>query len=216
MENACSISSDQPTVRSGRLDQLEATIHLARKGGIEIGRALREIRDTSLFTGTACSSFEDYALARWGYQRAYAYRLIQAAALIDEVLEKLRSTRVDVAEKLSDWGNVHAALALERVPPAKQSAVLIRATELAKKSLPSRSHIRRATAEIMGRVDVDRSDERTERFQKAINRLEAVIRHVRDRDTPLDRTATASFLEDVLRLVRERKTGRKHLKKEGR
>ena len=84
------------------------------------------------------------------------------------------------------------------------------------KSLPSRSHIRRATAEIMGRVDVDRSDERTERFQKAINRLEAVIRHVRDRDTPLDRTATASFLEDVLRLVRERKTGRKHLKKEGR
>ncbi len=178
MPNASAISKVQSPEAAARLAELEGKISQARKGGIEIGRALREIRDDSLFGEHG--SFEAYVKGRGGYQRAYAFRLIQAAALVDEVLEQLLSTRVDVAEKLADWGN-----------------------------------IRRATAEIMGRVNVDRSDERTERFEKAIGKLEAVIRHVRDRDTPIDRTAMASYLGDILRLVQERKTGRKNLKKEG-
>jgi hypothetical protein len=212
--NASVISKVQSPEAAARLAELEGKISQARKGGIEIGRALREIRDDSLFGEHG--SFEAYALARWGYQRAYAYRLIQAAALVDEVLEKLRSTRVDIAEKLGDWGNVHAALTLEPVPLGKRLDVLIRAAELAAGIQPSRSHVRRAAAEVLGRVDVDRADERTERFDKAICKLEAMIRHVRDREKPIDRTAMASYLGDILRLVRERKTGRKHAKKENR
>lgn len=214
MQNASAISKVQSPEATARLAELEGKISQARKGGIEIGRALREIRDDGLFGEHDC--FEAYAKGRWGYQRAYAYRLIQAAALVDEVLEKLRSTRVDVAEKVADWGNVHAALELGTVPVGKREAVLIRAAELAAGIQPTRSHVRRAAAEVLGRANVNRSDERTERFAKAISKLEAMIRHVRDHDTPMDRTAMASYLDDVLRLVRERKTGRKHLKKEGR
>lgn len=214
MQNAFLISEGQTPDRADRLKELEARITLARKGGIEIGRALKRICDEHLFD-TYCD-FETYARIRWRYQRAYAYRLIQAATLADSVLDQLKSTRVDIAEKLADWGNVHAALALEPVPVSKRVDVLIRAAELAVGIQPSHTHIRRAAAEVLGRVNVDRADERTERFDKAICKLEAMIRHVRDREKPIDRTAMASYLGDILHLVRERKTGRKHAKKKNR
>ena len=76
-----------------RLDELERTIERGLQTFVNVGNALREIRDDGLYT-VEHDTFDAYCKARWGWQRAYAYRLIGAA----EVTENIRMSPIgDIA-----------------------------------------------------------------------------------------------------------------------
>ena len=67
--------------------ELETCEEAVRKGlsiFIEVGRALVTIRDKKLYRGTD-KTFEDYCANRWGFQRLYAYRLMKAAVVMDNL-----------------------------------------------------------------------------------------------------------------------------------
>lgn len=66
---------------SGRLAELEKVIE---HGVINIGNAMREIRDDRLYRETH-STFEDYCQERWGYGRNYINKQIAAASTAELV-----------------------------------------------------------------------------------------------------------------------------------
>ena len=68
-----------------RLAQLEAVIKKYRQDFYSVGKALKEIRDARHYHKLSFNSFESYLRRRWDLGRSHAYRLIQAAAVIDNL-----------------------------------------------------------------------------------------------------------------------------------
>lgn len=69
---------------ASELQAHEAVIEGGIDKFLEVGRALLAIRDRRLYRGTA-PTFEAYCRSRWGFGRAHAYRLIEAARIQDAV-----------------------------------------------------------------------------------------------------------------------------------
>lgn len=63
---------------SVRLVELEGVIERGLTTFVEVGAALMEIRDSRLYRETH-GTFEAYCRERWGWDRTYAHRTIQAA-----------------------------------------------------------------------------------------------------------------------------------------
>jgi len=61
-----------------RLRELEAVIERGMETFVEVGNAIREIRDSRLYR-ERYSSFEDYCRDRWGWGRNYANKQVVAA-----------------------------------------------------------------------------------------------------------------------------------------
>jgi hypothetical protein len=68
-----------------RLAQLEAVIKKYRQDFYSVGKALGEIRDGRHYHKLTFKSFESYVRRRWDMGRSHAYRLIEAASLIDNL-----------------------------------------------------------------------------------------------------------------------------------
>ena len=64
------------------LNRLEGVIERGIRSFVEVGSALRTIRDEDLYTDTH-DTFEDYCRERWDMGRAHAYRQIDAAAMVE-------------------------------------------------------------------------------------------------------------------------------------
>src|SRR6266851_5392618 len=85
------------------LEAREKIIDSGRKVCLEVGRALLEIRDyqEGLLYG-AYGTFEDYCRERWEFGRSYAYRLIAAAEIFEELSprgDKAENTPLPTTEK---------------------------------------------------------------------------------------------------------------------
>jgi hypothetical protein len=78
-----------------RLAELEKVIAKGQKTFVEVGLALAEIRDVRLYK-REYGSFSEYCRAKWGWERAHAYRLIDAAdvAKVSPMGDKISSERV--------------------------------------------------------------------------------------------------------------------------
>lgn len=104
--------SNQPTNtpdKSERLAKLEAAI--TQHSFVDRGTALAAIRDEVLYK-PAFPSFEEYCASKWGFKRAHAYRLIEAA---------------EIAKEASPFGDITKethARALGKVAKDKRQAVL--------------------------------------------------------------------------------------------
>ena len=97
-----------------RLSQLESVIKKYRQDFYAVGKALTKIRDGRHYHKLTCNSFESYLQLRWDMGRSTAYRLIEAASVIDnlspigEVLPKNESqarplTRLDAFSQKKVW-----------------------------------------------------------------------------------------------------------------
>lgn len=100
------------SIREGqRLDELEKIIARGKKTFVEVGVSLAEIRDLRLYKAEY-GGFEEYCRVKWGWGKAYAYRLIDAA---------------DVA-KVSPMGdtisNERAARELAKVEPSQRAGLV--------------------------------------------------------------------------------------------
>lgn len=67
-----------------RLQEHEAVIERGLKTFYEVGTALLDIRDSRLYR-QRYGTFETYCQERWGMERRHAYRLIDAAAVVENV-----------------------------------------------------------------------------------------------------------------------------------
>ena len=68
-----------------RLAHLESVIKKYRQDFYSVGKALTEIRDGRYYLKLSFKSFESYLRLRWDMGRSHAYRLIQAAGIIDNL-----------------------------------------------------------------------------------------------------------------------------------
>lgn len=66
---------------TARLTDLEAVIERGIGTFVEVGNALREIRNDGLYKQQGYSKFDDYCRERWGWSRQHGYRLMDAAAV---------------------------------------------------------------------------------------------------------------------------------------
>jgi hypothetical protein len=64
-----------------RLGDLEEVIERGLTTFVEVGNAIREIRDSKLYK-EAHDTFEAYCLERWGWSRAKGYQMIEAATTV--------------------------------------------------------------------------------------------------------------------------------------
>ena len=70
---------------ANRLTQLENVIETNQRKFYQIGKALKQIRDERLFRDLLFDHFEAYVKERWDMARSQAYRLIEAANVIDNL-----------------------------------------------------------------------------------------------------------------------------------
>lgn len=75
--------------RPSRLVDLEQVVERGQRSFVEVGKALRTIRDERLYDA-AFGTFEAYCHARFGMSRPRAYQLLEAASVVDRL-----STTVD-------------------------------------------------------------------------------------------------------------------------
>jgi len=68
-----------------RLTSLENIIANNQHRFFDIGKALKEIRDTRLYKLTLFETFEDYAKKRWDMGRSQVYRLIDAYNVVNNL-----------------------------------------------------------------------------------------------------------------------------------
>lgn len=89
--------------------ELEQIIEKGQKTFIEVGMALREIRDNRLYKKNY-SSFEEYCQTRWGWSRSNAYNYMQASEYIEKNVHtsgQISSVNQALTEARSDKMAVH-------------------------------------------------------------------------------------------------------------
>ncbi|RCJ24034.1 hypothetical protein A6770_28725 [Nostoc minutum NIES-26] len=90
-EDPASAIIDVPAVKVPELTEQEQRdrLHLERKverAFFEAGKALAELRDRRLYRSTH-STFEEYCKDRFGFERRHPYRLIEAAVVVDNLMQ---------------------------------------------------------------------------------------------------------------------------------
>src|SRR6516164_3499408 len=83
-----------------RLSELEKVIAKGKKTFVEVGLALAEIRDLRLYK-REYSSFSEYCREKWGWNKSYAYDIIQSAEVAKRLPEKV-SAIADTESKVRE------------------------------------------------------------------------------------------------------------------
>jgi hypothetical protein len=89
---------------AARLAELEKTIARGKKTFVEVGLALAEIRDLRLYK-REYSSFREYCQKKWGWNKSYAYYMIDSAEVVKALPEKV-STMVDTERQVRELAKV--------------------------------------------------------------------------------------------------------------
>lgn len=137
-----------------RKAQLEATIERGMQTFVEVGLALMEIRDGRLYRAEF-GTFEEYCQERWGWGRAHAYRLIDAA----QVVENVSNWRQNVAPATESQARPLAAL-----PPAQQREAWERVLETAPNGKITAAIVTQAAQAIRQERTDQRRQERIEKI----------------------------------------------------
>lgn len=98
---------------TARLSVLERVIRRGQRKFIEVGRALAEIRDSRLYQ-YGHRTFEEYCREKWGWNRAYAGKIIEAAEVVGGLPE-------NVSHGIQ---NERQARELARVEPERRAQVI--------------------------------------------------------------------------------------------
>ncbi|NJL51228.1 MAG: hypothetical protein HC930_01620 [Hydrococcus sp. SU_1_0] len=116
------------------------------------GLSLAQLRDRRLYRSTH-NSFEEYCQDRFGMKRRHPYRLIDAAKVVDNILEVCPNgthKNGDTIQQLqivptSEW----QARPLTKLSPAEQREVWSKAVELAGHKIPSGKIVSQVVSKIM-------------------------------------------------------------------
>ena len=122
------------------LKDCEAVIERGMQTVFEVGAALKQIRDNTLYDKKygKGSTFDTYCRDRWGFQRAHAYRMIEASDTLsnlspmgdilptNERQVRPLSTLTDASQQAEAWAHAVEEAGGEQ-PTAKQVAAAVKA-----------------------------------------------------------------------------------------
>ena len=89
-----------------RLAELEKVIAKGQKTFVEVGLALAEIRDMRLYK-REYSGFAEYCREKWGWNKSYAYYMIDSAEVVKALPGKV-STMVDTERQVRELAKIPA------------------------------------------------------------------------------------------------------------
>jgi hypothetical protein len=81
--SATALATSEPERLLALEDNIAEGMRTCMRKFIEVGTALAEIRDDGLYQRRSYPTFERYCEECWGLSRAQAYRMIQAAEVVD-------------------------------------------------------------------------------------------------------------------------------------
>ena len=129
------------TKNTTELEQLEGVIQKNIGAFYEVGRALMEIRDKGLYRDVlGYDTFEAYCKHRWDFNRAYAYRLMGSAQVIDAVSP--------IGIQSPD--NERQTRPLARLEPDQQREAWQKAVETAPEGKVTAAHVSKVVKEMSG------------------------------------------------------------------
>ncbi|MGK7950452.1 MAG: hypothetical protein AB4368_17120 [Xenococcaceae cyanobacterium] len=125
----------------------------------QAGIALKELRDRRLYRSTH-ETFEKYCQDRFGMQRRHPYRLIDAAAVVDNILE-MCPIRTQNSSDTSDTNKILEIIptsewqirSLTKLGPHQQREIWAKAVELAGNKVPSGKIVSELVSEIKPKKD---------------------------------------------------------------
>lgn len=131
------------TAEQYQLSVLEDTIERGLKTFVDVGTALIVVRDMRLYRQNF-GTFEDYCQKRWGMQRRYAYRLMEAA---------------EVVQNVSNWTQTLPATESQARPltalePDEQRQVWQQAVDTAPNGVVTAAHVQSVTDEYRSKPHV--------------------------------------------------------------
>ena len=130
------------------LKRLESVINRGKKAFLEVGAALKEVRDRHLYRASH-KTFAAYVEEKLGFKRRYAYNLIESAEAVGNVQHAAQNFQID---------NARQATELAKAPEEKREAVVERAVEIAEErgKRPTAEIIKEARQELcVDPVEVD-------------------------------------------------------------
>lgn len=132
----------------------EAVIERGMKTTIEVGMSMAAIRDEKLYEG-AFKTFEEYIKNRWGFERAHAYRLIDAAGVAKNLSP--------IGDKIEIPSSESQLREIGKAPPGKQAEVVKKAAEKAAEEnrKPTAKDYKQVVAELVWE-DVGEEDDEEE------------------------------------------------------
>jgi hypothetical protein len=142
-ESSLDLTHDESRDRLALERKVEQAFYIA-------GLSLAQLRDRRLYRSTH-SSFEEYCQDRFGMKRRHPYRLIDAAKVINNILEVCPLSNVsnsDTEIKIvptSEW----QARPLTKLSPAEQREAWSKAVELAGNKIPSGKIVSQVVSKIM-------------------------------------------------------------------
>jgi len=144
-------------VHQRELNTYERTIEKGMGTFVEVGNALKAIRDKKLYK-LSHKTFAEYAKDRWGWGRSHAYRMIDAAQDLSPIGDKI--------------SNEAQAREVAKAPADKQFAVIEAAAAKAEAEdrKPTAKDYREAVAEVVYEDAIDDEPEEcvVEKFDKKV------------------------------------------------
>lgn len=150
-------------IETAALAEYEAIIERGLQSFVEVGTALLAVRDRRLYRAEY-ATFEDYCQSGWGLQRAHAYRLMEAA---------------EVVERVSPMGDIvptseRQARPLTRLPADEQPIAWQRAVETAPNGRVTAGHVERVVREMAAPVSLVSVREDADAERAAVQEAQAV------------------------------------------
>lgn len=142
-ESSLDLTHDESRARLALERKVEQAFYIA-------GLSLAQLRDRRLYRSTH-SSFEEYCQDRFGMKRRHPYRLIDAAKVVNNILEVCPLSSVsnsDTERKIvptSEW----QARPLTKLSAAEQREAWSKAVELAGNKIPSGKIVSQVVSKIM-------------------------------------------------------------------
>jgi hypothetical protein len=142
-ESSLDLTHDEQSDRLALERKVEQAFYIA-------GLSLAQLRDRRLYRSTH-NSFEEYCQDRFGMKRRHPYRLIDAAKVVDNILEVcplLGVSELDTERKIvptSEW----QARPLTKLSPAEQKEAWDKAVELAGNKVPSGKIVSQVVSKIL-------------------------------------------------------------------
>jgi len=171
------------------LDILENTIERNLASFLEIGRALITIRDKRLYRD-GYDTFETYCKERWKFKKSYAYYLIDASKVVQNVHH---GGQIPATER--------QARPLAKLPPEQQQEAWNKSVETAPNGKVTAKHVE----EIVSKFIVPVNERKPQLHpQEALQFARTALYHLeRIRDDDLDRESALSLIEEWIKQKRE-------------
>lgn len=125
------MSTELTTAEAERLTELEQVIERGKAAFVQVGSALRTIRESRLYRQSH-DTFEDYCRERWGFSKRRANQLVEAAEVIEDATVESGNNCSQTPPILTPQ-NEGQARALSSAPKAERASVWKEAVESAPK-----------------------------------------------------------------------------------